>query len=223
MVSGDPFGCDPNGTDPFYFLAQATPTQLLGGEFTNSTINYHNLGTASLNYNALGFDPLNNFLYAIATSGGSADLIRIDATGGVASLGSIAGFPYTSTNVGAFDSSGDFWVTKTNTTTAYEIDVTSATPHVTTTRTLSSPFAASDWTWTPASGGYFWGLAGNKIYRVDISSGAVLPIPVPNSFPTTASSVFGAAWTYGNGNLGFSNNVSGLIDQVFVTNPSGSI
>ena len=54
VVSGDPFACDPNSTDPFYFLSQEG--KLLGGEFTSGNINYTQLGsTATQAYNALGF------------------------------------------------------------------------------------------------------------------------------------------------------------------------
>ena len=152
------------------------------------------------------FDPNNNYLYALSST---SDLLRIDANGVISPLGVVPGLP-NGINVGAFDQSGDYWVTESLTSTAYEIGGTSMTPTVTATRSLVSPtgaattFLPADWTWSSGGSGYFWGLSGRTIYRVDVNLGVVSPFPVPSNFPTTANATFGAAWTYGNGNLGFS-------------------
>ena len=64
-----------------------------------------------------------------------------------------------------------------------------------------------------------WGLSGTTIYRLNLTTGAVAQFPGPSGIK---SGNFGAAWTFSNGNLGFSNNQTGDIYQISVANPGGT-
>ncbi len=208
---GTPLLCDP----PVDYLSQGIPTALFAGTEGNATVVYNQVGpTYSQTYNALGFDTQNDYLYAM--TGG--DLLQIDGGGNVLSSQAVTNWTATGgPNVGAFDNSGNYWVTHTGDTTAYEIDVTSSPPAVINTVTLSQAFGADDWS---LNGGYMWGLDnGTTLYRVDLSTGTVTTFAAPGSLTT---GTYGAAWTFGNGNLGFSNNQNGLIYQISVANPSSA-
>ena len=85
-------------------------------------------------------------------------------------------------------------------TTAYEINVTSTPPAVISTLTLSQPWQPIDFS---ASGGFMWGLSGTTVYRLNLTTGTVSTFSGPSGI---TSGNFGAAWTFSNGNLGFSNN-----------------
>jgi uncharacterized repeat protein (TIGR01451 family) len=207
---GAPLLCEP----PVDYLSQGIPTALFSGTEGNATVTYTQVGpTYTHTYNALGFDTQNDYLYAMD---GGVNLLQIDGGGNVLSSQVISGYTAsTGSNVGAFDNNGNYWVTHTGDTTAYEIDVTSNPPAVINTVTLSQPFEADDWS---LNGGYMWGLDnGTTLYRVDLSSGTVTTFTAPGSLTT---GTYGAAWTFGNGNLGFSNNQNGEIYQISVANPS---
>ena len=91
----------------------------------------------STGYNALGFDPTNNYLYAITLGGNT--LLQIDSTARVTSLGAITGYCRQSATPldGAFDAAGNYWITGGNgSTTAYEINVSSTPPAVIATLSL---------------------------------------------------------------------------------------
>ncbi len=64
-----------------------------------------------------------------------------------------------------------------------------------------------------------WGMAGTTIYRLNLSTGAVSTFAAPSA---VKSGNFGAAWTFNNGNVGFSNNQTGDIYQISITNPTGT-
>ncbi|HXW35598.1 MAG TPA: DUF11 domain-containing protein, partial [Acidimicrobiales bacterium] len=215
LALGPPFDC----LTPTSFLSQGSPqTQLYYSVAGSGSVTYNTLGPKySATYNALGFDPNNNYLYAMVLGGNN--LLEIDSNGNVTSLGAVTGFP-TAANTpanGAFDPSGNFWVTGGNgSTAAYEINVNSTPPTVIKTLPLTLAWQPIDFSW---SGGYMWGVSGTTIYRLDITSGAEATFTAPSSIK---SGNFGAAWTFSNGNLGISNNSTGDIYQIAITNPSSS-
>jgi uncharacterized repeat protein (TIGR01451 family) len=219
-VAGPAFTC----AVPTSFLSQGTPsTQLFFSTYGAGSVTYTPLGSAfSGTYNALAFNPADDYLYAVTLS--SNTLLKIDSTGGVTNLGAVTGLPITSNSPanGAFDTNSDsvpghMWVTGGNgSTTAYEIDVTTTPPKVITTLTLSKAWQPIDFS---SNSGFMWGLASTTIYRMDLSSGTVTTFAAPSG---VNSGNFGAAWTLSNGNLGFSNNNTGDIYQIAVTNPSSA-
>ena len=210
------------------FLTQShengEPTKYYESEFKAGEVVYNEVNSESApsTYNALGYDPLNNYLYATQLnqaplgSGKVGTLFQIDNTGAATSLGLIEGYPTSATGPadGAFDPSGNYWITGGNgSTTAYEINVTSSPAKVINTVTLSQAWKPIDWTYNE---GYMWGLAETKIYRVDLSTGKVSTFNAPNG---VESGNYGAAWTFSNGDLGFSNNASGAIYKIELKTP----
>ena len=175
---GPAFTC----TVPTSFLSQGTPTtQLFFSAYGSGSVTYSTLGAAfGQTYNALGFNPTNNYLYAITLGGNT--LLQIDSNGGVTSLGSISGFPVVSNSPsnGAFDGTApgaNYWVTGGNgSTTAYEINVASTPPAVIKTLTLSQSWQPIDFS---ASGGFMWGLSGTTIYRLNLTNGDGVDLPRP--------------------------------------------
>jgi uncharacterized repeat protein (TIGR01451 family) len=223
---GFPYRCV---NPPFYFLSESTshtgPTTLFGS--TASPAVYAAVPAPPYPgvYNAIGFDPSGpNQGYIFGMTKAGSKLIKIDDTGAVVPGYPVAvtGYPTTPPNpvVGEFDNTGTYWVTNGGGgTLAYRINVNGAIPSVIGAPVaLSAPFAAYDWTY---ASGYLWGLQGKQIYRVKAASPGIGTVAHwPLGFGVVAPRVYGAAWTFGNGDLGFSNNATGTIYEIRVTSPA---
>ena len=165
-------------------------------------------------YNAMGFDPANNYLYALAEAGGSYnldDLLEIDPSGGtLTNLGQVSDLPSNSFNSGGFDPAGNFWVTDGS--ALYEIDVTESTPAVTDTITLTSGLnsGANDMTYDYGS---WWDLGDDTLYQIDPTSGSVTAhtVSTPAGFDGQAN------WTYTNGDIGEVQDESPTAEWVLIT------
>jgi uncharacterized repeat protein (TIGR01451 family) len=205
---------------PTIFIAQGTSTQLEALVSGSGGSSFVNIGPPSATrYNAIGYNTSDNAIYGVTAP--NKHLVRIDpATGTLTDLGAITGLAGTSTgiNAGAFDDSGNFYIGLSTDAThvIYRVDLTTLAA---TQVPISAALGASDFTY---SGGFFWAVpdgAGQAIQRIDRTTGAVA------TFPATflpAASAYGAAWTYGNGHIGFSNNDSGRVYQIAIGNPSGT-
>jgi uncharacterized repeat protein (TIGR01451 family) len=225
---------------PLYFLSES---QTAGGptKFFDTAPSgfptYTQHGTYPHAYNAIGFDassgPNDGYIFGMTRHAGNNELVKIGAPGNV--LGAptaITGYPTAgpAPAVGAFDPSGNYWVTNGGgSTLAYAINVGTPTVEPGSPVLLTKPFKPYDWTWTAGNGlpngnssypGFLWGLSGNQLYRVNTVSGVVGHWTVPG-LPTTPS-VYGAAWTFANGALGFSNNATGLIYEITVGTPAAA-
>jgi uncharacterized repeat protein (TIGR01451 family) len=72
------------------------------------------------------------------------------------------------------------------------------------------------------SNGFFWSMGPpNQIERISVTgqAPATFTVSVPGAAQT---GVFGAAWTYGNGDVGFSNNTSGNIYEIRIANAASA-
>ena len=235
---GQPFSC----ANPGAFLSQSNsptglpptvPIQLYYSQSFFNAYNWPTLGSPHVpSYNALGYDTVNNYLYAMLTFPTSAQLIRIDASGTYTVVGPVTpqsgSFNWTvnGPDVGAFDGSGDYWFTQSKSTTAWELpaaDFAFNLPLKAIPFTMKAPFGAADWTFTKGAGGaqYLWGLGGGLITRVTLPGATPLAVTTtPAPAPIPAGTGAGAAWTYGNGDLGFSSNATGDVYEVGITNPA---
>ncbi len=218
---GPAFAC----TTPTIFLSQGDPTQLQYSQYGAGSVTFSDLGAPyTLRYNALGFDPLNGYLYAYTAGSGNNSLLQIDGTGAVTSLGAVTGLPSGGFLDGAFDPAGNLWVTAGDgSNVAEEINVNSTPPAVIQSLNLSATFYPDDFTY---ANGFLWGMDGFftnkiKIYRLNIATGEVDTFNAPNQI-SAGTGLFGAAWTYGNGNLGFSNNSTGDVWQIATANPAAT-
>ena len=224
--AGNPFAC----STPTIFLAQRTPSQLYGSRSAAGTITFQAIGTThGWNYNALGFDPADKYLYAVSLLGSGAfptgHLLRIGSTGLIQDLGAITGDSYLTANgavTGAFDGSGNYWVTSPGNSVVDEVSI-GASPRVVKQLRLSPTNAWQAFDFT-SDGGFLWGMAPSGksvvLQRLSLATGQVTSFPAPTSVASGAS--FGTAWTFGNGNLGFDNNTTGELYQIGVANPSSS-
>ncbi len=204
------------------WLAQTSggPTTLYNQTFGTGAVSFTNLGQASADpFNALGEDPSDGYLYGIDAN--NNHLLEINPTTGLQDNSfALAPGLKGDINVGAFDTSGNYYVAANTASTLYDVNVST---HTTATINLSQKIVASDLTYDD---GYLWGGTGNeapvnKIVRVNPSNGSVYYFDPPAGMPTDAGSIFGGAFTYGNGDIGLDNNEGGLY-QLSITNPGGS-
>ncbi|MFF7458181.1 DUF6923 family protein [Kitasatospora sp. NPDC008115] len=210
-AAGDPF----NPADPQVFVAQEIPTRLYRATTgASGSVAFQPEGpTASIGYNAISYRAADNYLYGIAADGST---IRIGQGGVVTRVGTdvVPGFM----NVGAFGPDGGFYVTHSASDTVHRVNA--ATGQTTSTIKLTGVVTASDYTY---ANGFFWGAAPDgKIIRLDILGATKAVTTFPATPVTASASGFGAAWTFGNGNIGFSDNSSGTVYQVRITNPAAA-
>jgi MYXO-CTERM domain-containing protein len=217
-----PFTCD--GTA---FLSQGDPTQLYSIGFTSVDATLTAIGgVSSYTYNALGYDPVDNYLYASSRDlvSGAPELLRIDATGAVTVWGTMPDLPADNGNEGflaaTIDSTGVYYATTPSGASQYLYELSIATGTATTVAMSlgGEPFEEDILDWTMAAG-WLWAVdpSNHDIARIDPVTGAVTEIP-QTIFP---SGSYGAVWTFGNGNLGFANNATGAIYEIEVGDPSG--
>ena len=217
-----------NPAQPTIFIAQGTTTQLNSATSSGGTISFTPVGrpTAGVTYNAIGYDTCNNFIYAVqstnANGGSLGSIIKIASDGSITNTGINVGSGF---NVGAFGpdtaTCDDFYVGTSGTSGLDEVNVNNG--NITQIKSVNP--AGPDMTF---ANGFFWSMAGpNLIQRIDLTPSpreqdlhGVDSGPQPAASAPTGS--FGAAWTYGNGDVGFSNNNSGNIYEIRIANASSA-
>jgi hypothetical protein len=202
-----PFTCD----SPTIVLAThetaGGPTQLrrravaTPGPFTNIG------GVAPFHYDAIAYNPADDLVYGIL----KGDLIRIDATGTPTALGTIGILD----DNGAFAPDGTFYAAEEGARMLHAVDIDTLTV---TSTALRAVVPTGDFVWID---GMLWGQAGKKaaLTRIDPSTGAVQEFAFP-AIPTSTDA--NAAWTYTDGDLGISDDRSGVIHRIEITAPSSS-
>ena len=227
-VSGSAWGAIVpfNPAQPTVFIAQGSPTQLEAATQSGGAITFTPVGgtISGLTYNAIGYDTCNNFIYAVQTStangGVPGSVIQIAGNGSITYTGITvsAGF-----NVGAFGpdtNCDDFYVGNSGGSTLTRVNLNNGTS-----TTINVGVAGPDMTY---SNGFFWSMpAPNQIQRINVTAGQLgtttfTNVSTPAVGSSTPSGAFGAAWTYGNGNVGFSNNTSGNIYQIAIANAAAA-
>jgi hypothetical protein len=164
--------------------------------------------------NALGFDPLNGLLYAIAPEGDGDHVLQIDSTGAITDLGLVSGVSGTIAT-GGFDPSGTYWVTNGNGgSDAWAINV-STSPPTATKYSMSQEWEPTDWTYAD---GYLWGYNAVDLWRFDPSTDDV-QVTATGSGETIG---YNGAWTFANGDLGFYSTNDGSLIRATVSNPGSS-
>jgi uncharacterized repeat protein (TIGR01451 family)/fimbrial isopeptide formation D2 family protein len=221
---GTPFVCNPS----LYFQSINNPTQLdeetynAHGGLTFTEISAPQNG---LEYNALGYNPIDNYLYASTSNlDGSQELVRIDADGtqvpqpqDVLPAAFIAAtFDPSGDYLGVYPADGQDQIFDMN------VDTGSSTETPMTLDGTAYGQSLTDWTY---SYGYLWShdnsttdATANDIVRIDPTTGDMVAIP-QSSMP---NGTYGADWTFGNGNLVFSNNSTGEVYQLLVNDPTSA-
>ncbi|WP_260405841.1 DUF11 domain-containing protein [Microbacterium sp. G2-8] len=220
-VAGDPFLPD----SPTVLVAQESPSQLYRAETTgDGSFDFTPEGTLEpgVEYNAIGFNPADNYLYGIVQGGDEypiGTLVRVGQDG----TEPVRTAPYQHPNgstrffVGAFNpADGLYYVADSGVpdstapqTTVLAINV--VTGAVVNTIDLGVGTGVQDFAFKD---GYAWGAASDgSLHRIDVITGA-LDI-FPGVLPASGGG-YGAAWTFGNGNLGVSANDSGVVTQLVI-------
>lgn len=205
-AKGAPFTCSSSTV----FVAQNSPTQLFRHQYGAGSTTFVAVGPVqAMTYNALAFNETDGYLYAMDNSS-QGNLLRIHEDGSVESLGTPAGVPATDFLKGAMDPAGNYYIANPNSTAARVVNVSTMTS---TALTLSGETNVSDWTYID---GYLWGAVGTTLRRVNATDGQVSTF----TLPALMAGTYGAAWTYGNGDLGLSNNTSGTVYRIRIGNAS---
>lgn len=159
-------------------------------------------------YNALGYNPLDNYMYATPESADAALppgnlLLRVGSDAQAHILGPVANLPDTSYNSGTFGPDGTYYVKPTgNNANLYAIDVDAleATPIA-----LNASLALADMGFV---GGTMYAVAANgSLYRINHATGAVTLI---GGSGVTSPPALGAQFGAPNGFFGSANNGSGF-------------
>lgn len=223
LAVGDSF----DSNNAAVFIGWGTPTTLSQAVLdpSGSGFNLENISTAGVQYNALGFNTVDNYLYAI--QGGDNHLLQIGTDGEPEDLGSITGLPSNPLQQGTFgldanagilflynvDASGTLYAVDVTAKTSVAIPLTGTLPNV-------SDFAYRD--------GYIWAYNGNagdtNFYRVDLTdfdySDASTHTATVAAFSGASLGLtgqpYGGQWFYGNGNLGLTGNNNGQVYQISI-------
>lgn len=205
--------------DGRFFQAVNTPSVLYevdvaGGGFTN-------LGTASMHYNAMGYNQVDDYIYAIGTSGGSTEYVRVGSNGQTELIGSVGSLGASIT--GDVDSSGVMITAHASgggglTGGVFaKTDLTTTPPTLLSTTTIpSGGNVGLDMAINPVDGFVYTGI-GTTIYRYDPTSFSFTTIP------TSVNASGGAQYFDSAGNLYIYHNSAGTLTQFDVTTGAGTV
>ncbi|MER8026865.1 DUF11 domain-containing protein, partial [Glutamicibacter protophormiae] len=225
-AAGDPF--DPDS--PTIFIVQGSPAQLQRAETSgDGTYAFSDEGSPrKFAYNAIGFNPADNYIYGIVQSTENpafplASLIRVGQDGVATRVGnrtySHPGGAANSTRffVGDFNPEDGYYYIADSGPNSTILVLNASNGNVVRTIQLSSALQIQDFTFKD---GYAWGAsADGELKRVNLSNGVITTYP---GVLPAAPGGYGAAWVFGNGNLGFSANTSGNIVQLELSNTSAA-
>jgi hypothetical protein len=201
----------PAAADPGPFACQPGLFQVIAGQLKlldPVAGAYTDIGAAGPWYNAMGYNVLDDHLYAIGTQNGVnlSQLLRIADDGSITSLGIPTGLPATGFVSGDMDDQGHL-VVRASSTLLYSIDVM-ATPPVATPITLTSGTVdGSDLVWI---NGALYAAVGSTLSRVDLASNTADTVTV-SGLPAGS---YGAAWSDNPDHLFVSNNLTGVVYQI---------
>ncbi|MEI2457460.1 DUF6923 family protein [Lysobacter firmicutimachus] len=177
-----------------------TPTTLYQINTNANPLTFTPIGAANLLYNAVGYNPSDNYQYGLVTTNTNT-LVKIGADGSAISLGAVSGLPVATYISGAFGTAGNILYVKDNVaagTTMYAINVTTLTA---TAIPLSTAINIADWAWV--NGLLYSVTNGGQLVSVNPTTGAVTSIGAPNGLP---AGFFGAIYGAPNGLYGSGNN-----------------
>ena len=195
---GTPFVC----TSDFFWVQNS---QLLKGNPAQTPFGT-NVGPANPSgpYNAIGYNPQDNFIYGLGYSGSTIlnQLVQVDSSGTVTALGIPAGLPTTNStggaalyNAGAMDDSGNLWVSQEGDFTLYAIDIATNAVVDTVTPTpmptvSSKLFIGADIVWKDGS-------IIRTVNSTGLSSGRIIVTETATGATTDTTSTLGAVANLG--------------------------
>lgn len=204
-ASGSRFVCDAR-----LFTSHSNLTQLISASMASSPLTTTNLGSATRYYNALGYNPADNFMYALDSNTASSNkLLRVTADGAVAELGTVSGLPVTASgsyNAGAFIGTDTLLVRAGATASNfYLINVTTLTATV---LTQPSGFTSdvSDFAYSPVTGKVY-GVGSGILYEFTIGASSVTKRDIGT---VGVAGQFGATFSDSLGNIYSVNTAGGI-------------
>ena len=188
---------------------------------------YSNIGTAGDTYNAIGYNPRDNYIYGWGTSGAiNGQLIKVDSAGTVTALGN-AGLSGSFVS-GDFDDNNNLYFRR-NSTTLVRVNVAATPPTGTDLTITSGSIEGVDMGWID---GFMYSVNNSTLYRVNLStltatsaSIAEVGSPAGKEFPTSGSQSYGAIFSNRSDELYASNNGLGKIYRISdytTANPKGT-
>jgi uncharacterized repeat protein (TIGR01451 family) len=181
------------------YLMQDSPTFLIRLDTSTNPFTPATLGGAGFLYNAMGYRPADDSLYAIR--GGTNHLLRIGISGAATDLGAVSGLPVPGSanyHVGAFANDGLMYVRRNNNnTTLYAIDIDARTA---TAVPLSADLTVADLAWF---NNRFWGVATSTNHLMSVTTTGTVEDHGATGAPSAA---FGAMLSASNGIFGVNNN-----------------
>lgn len=189
--------------DARMFLSQSpnntTNTSLYNINTAANPLVFSLAGQGTAVYNASGYNPVDNYVYAISYgSTASNSLIRVGSDGSTANLGAVTGLPTDFYNAGDFSPAGVYYVIGAGNgaeNRLYAIDVNTRTATLV---TMSASIQPSDIAWV---NGLLYAVDGTgQLYSINPTSGAVTPIGSP-----AGSIALGAMFGAPNGLFGSAN------------------
>lgn len=198
-VSAAPFTCD----DTFYQVIFGTLNEL-----DPLTGNYVPIGfTGSFGTNAIGYNPIDNYIYG--WRGNTDGVVRIEHDATTTVLGVPAGLPSASYAAGDFDNAGNYYLLRSGTTELYRVDLG------TNTATLISLSVAPSSQEIVFLNGLLYTINNTHLFVINPSTGAVNQVPLGiTPDPDSPTSVYGAGWAANNSNLFFARNSDGMIFEI---------
>lgn len=191
------------------FIAQNSPTALFRVDTSTNPFTYPQIGvTSSLTYNAIAFNPADNYLYGVTWNNSTkqVNLLRIASNGSVTNAGAITGGGINSNGVapasGEIGADGYYYL-KFNTPgtgggVLYRVNLSNLS--ATTATTLSRDLPSADLAWYNGAL-YSHNMDNGSLYKINPSTGAVTIIGASG-----VNSAFGALVSAANGIFGVNNN-----------------
>lgn len=204
-ASGSRFVCDAR-----LFASQSNLTQLVAASVAASPLTATNFGTATRYYNALGYNPADNFMYALDSNAATSNrLLRISGDGAVAELGSVSGLPTLASgsyNAGAFIGNDTLLVRAGSTASNfYLVNVSTMTATM-----LAQPAGftsdVGDLAFSPVTGKVY-GVGSGILYEFTVGASTVAKRDIGS---VGVAGQFGAVFSDSLGNIYGANTAGGL-------------
>lgn len=175
-------------------------------------------GTFDVEYNGIGWNPNDGYIYGVVTESDGpvpmGNVVRVGQGGVVTDTGISPGLGYTAWSGDFNTDNGRLYTINSTANTMTSINVATGATSTIAVTGVPSGLTIFDFVY---SDGFFWALSGGNLIRIDPASGQARAFPV--NFGESGS--IGAAWRFGNGNLGFGAN-AGTMYQVSVQNPGSA-
>lgn len=196
-VSAAPFTCDTG----FYQIIWGGLHQL-----NAATGEYDLIGpTGSISTNAIGFNPIDNYIYG--WRGNTDGIVRIEDDASTTALGVPTGLPAASYAAADFDSSGDYYILRSGGLELYRVDLSTHTAHLIPLSGAVPP--AQEIVYV---GGNFYNTNGVDLFTINPTTGLVTQTPLVGG--NGVVSIYGGGWAADGSKLFFAHNNSGMIYEI---------